>query len=189
VSLTAQGLAKVDHIRWDAFNESNDLEAQVEAYHRRYGFYPEAVVADPVYGTQKNRAYLKDKGIRYAGKALGRPKKATEQNREQLKHDKQQRQADYRQRIPIEGKFGQGKRAYGLNLIQAKTARTSEAWINSIFLVMNLLVLLRHFFVPAIIQRCTNKFFKLFFKMLTMYMTSLGKLITNRYSNSWLLSF
>ncbi len=55
VSLTAQGLAKVDHIRWDAFNESNDLEAQVEveAYHRRYGFYPEAVVADPVYGTKK----------------------------------------------------------------------------------------------------------------------------------------
>jgi IS5 family transposase len=185
VILTGQGLAKVDHIRWDAFNESNDLVAQVEAYHRRYGVYPEAVVAVPVYGT-KNRAYLKDKGIRYAGKALGRPKKATEQNREQLKHDKQQRQADYRQRIPIEGKFGQGKRAYELNLIQAKTARTSESWINSIFLVMNLLVLLRHFFVPAIIQLCTNKFFKLLFKM---YMTSLGKLITNRYSNSWLLSF
>ncbi|NBT63557.1 MAG: IS5/IS1182 family transposase, partial [Planctomycetia bacterium] len=158
VSLTAQGLARVDHIRWDAFNEGGDLETQVEAYLRRYGFYPEAVVADPVYGTQKNRAYLKDKGIRYAGKALGRPKKVTEQNREQLKRDKQQRQADYRQRIPIEGKFGQGKRAYGLNQIQAKTARTSEAWINSIFFVMNLLVLLRHFFVPAIVQRCINKY-------------------------------
>ena len=49
----------------------------------------EAVVADPVYGTKKNRVYLKDKGIRYAGKALGRPKKVTEQNREQLKRDKQ----------------------------------------------------------------------------------------------------
>ena len=189
VSLTAQGLAKVDHIRWDAFNESNDLEAQVEAYHRRYGFYPEAVVADPVYGTKKNRAYLKDKGIRYAGKALGRPKKVTEQNREQLKRDKHQRQADYRQRIPIEGKFGQGKRAYGLNLIQAKTARTSEAWINSIFLVMNLLVLLRHFFVPAIIQRCTNKFFEFLSKIITMNMTSPSKLITNGYANRWLLSF
>ncbi len=170
-------------------NESNDLEAQVEAYHRRYGFYPETVVADPVYGTKKNRAYLKDKGIRYAGKALGRPKKVTEQNREQLKRDKQQRQADYRQRIPIEGKFGQGKRAYGLNLIQAKTARTSEAWINSIFLVMNLLVLLRHFFVPAIIQRCTNKFFEFFSKIITMNMTSPSKLITNGYANRWLLSF
>ena len=89
--------------------------------------------------------------IRYAGKALGRPKKVTEQNREQLKRVKQQRLADYRQRIPIEGKFGQGKRAYGLDKIQAKTPRTSEAWINSIFFVMNLLVLLRHFFVPEIL--------------------------------------
>ena len=82
---------------------------------------------------------------------MGRPKKAIEQNREQLKHDKQQRHADYRQRISIESKFGQGKRAYGHNLIQAKTARTSEAWINGICLVMNLLVLLRHFFVPTTI--------------------------------------
>ena len=53
VSLTPQGIAKVDHLRWDAFNEGGDLETQVEAYQRRYGFYPEAVVADPVYGTQK----------------------------------------------------------------------------------------------------------------------------------------
>jgi hypothetical protein len=189
VSLTPQGIAKVDHLRWDAFNEGGDLETQVEAYQRRYGFYPEAVVADPVYGTQKNRAYLKDKGIRYAGKALGRPKKETEQNREQLKRDKQQRQADYRQRIPIEGKFGQGKRAYGLNQIQAKTARTSEAWINSIFFVMNLLVLLRHFFVPAIAQRYTNHFFKSLLQKIKQIFISPVRLVTKGYLNSWLLSF
>ena len=182
VSLTPQGLAKVDHLRWDAFNEGSDLESQVEAYKRRYGFYPEAVAADPLYGNQKNRAYLKNKGIRYAGKALGRPKKHTEQNREQLKQEKQQRQADYRQRIPIEGKFGQGKRAYGLNQIQAKTACTSEAWINSIFFVMNLLVLLRHFFVPAIVLRYTNKFFKLLVEKAIRNIASSVKLSTNRYS-------
>ena len=188
-SLTPQGLAKVDHLRWDTFNEGGDLETQVEAYQRRYGFYPEAVVADPVYGTQKNRTYLKDKDIRYAGKALGRPKKVTEQNREQLKRDKQQRQADYRQRIPIEGKFGQGKRVYGLNQIHAKTARTSEAWINSIFFVMNLLVLLRHFFVPAIVQRCTNKFFEFLLQKTGRNLTSHVNLFTKGYLNSWLLSF
>ncbi len=38
VSLTPQGIAKVDHLRWDAFNEGGDLETQVEAYQRRYGF-------------------------------------------------------------------------------------------------------------------------------------------------------
>jgi hypothetical protein len=189
VNLTPQGIAKVDHLRWDAFNEGGDLETQVEAYLRRYGFYPEAVVADPVYGTQKNRAYLKDKGIRYAGKALGRPKKVTEQNREQLKRDKQQRQVDYRQRIPIEGKFSQGKRAYGLNQIQAKTARTSEAWINSIFLVMNLLVLLQHFFVLEIVQRCINKFIEFLLQKTKRIFITPIRLMTKGYFNSWLLSF
>ncbi|RIZ67011.1 MAG: hypothetical protein D0531_01525, partial [Methylococcales bacterium] len=106
----------------------------------------------------------------------------TEQNREQLKQEKQQRQADYRQRIPIEGKFGQGKRAYGLNQIQAKTACTSEAWINSIFFVMNLLVLLRHFFVPAIVLRYTNKFFKFLVEKAIRNITLSVKLCTNRYS-------
>ena len=146
-------------------------------------------VADPVYGTQKNRAYLKNKGIRYAGKALGRPKKVTEQNREQLKWDKQQRQADYRQRIPIEGKFGQGKRAYGLNQIQAKLARTSEAWINSIFFVMNLLVLLRHFFVPAIVQRCINKYIEVLLQKTKRIFITPVRLIRKGYFNSSHLSF
>ena len=53
---------------------------------------------------------------------------------------------DYLQRIPIEGKFGQGKNGYRLNYIRAKRADTSFAWINSIFLAMNLLILLRIFF-------------------------------------------
>ncbi len=41
--------------------------------------------------------------------------------------------------------------SYGLNRIKAKTAKTSYAWINSIFLVMNLLVLLRSFLPSAVI--------------------------------------
>ena len=59
---------------------------------------------------------------------------------------KAQRREEYLQRIPIEGKFGQGKNGYNLNYIRAKRADTSYAWINSIFLVMNLLILLRIFF-------------------------------------------
>ena len=153
VSLTGSGLARVDRISWDAFNESGDFKSQVEAYKTRYGAYPESVHADPVYGTRENRKYLKDKGILYAGKPLGRPPKVTEQNAQALKQAKRQRQADYRQRIPIEGKFGQGKNGYSLNYIRARTARTSEAWINSIFFVMNLLVLIRHFLVPEIMHR------------------------------------
>ncbi|MCK9608686.1 MAG: IS5 family transposase [Methylomonas sp.] len=146
VSLTGDGLAHVDHLRWDAFHEGLDLVAQVEAYRARYGHYPEKVLADPIYGTRHNRDYLKQRGIHFAGKPLGRPKQETDENREQLKQAKEQRRQDYRRRIPIEGKFGQGKNGYRLNYIRAKRANTSFAWINSIFLVMNLLILARIFF-------------------------------------------
>ena len=146
VSLTQDGIACVDHLRWDAFHEGNDLKSQVEAYHDRHGCYPEKVLADPAYGTRENRKYLKDKGIHFAGKPLGRPPKVTSENEEALKRAKAQRREDYCQRIPIEGKFGQGKNGYGLDYIRAKRADTSVAWINSIFLVMNLMVLLKLFY-------------------------------------------
>ena len=45
--------------------------------------------------------------------------------------------------FPSKEKFGQGKNGYRLNYIRVKTAKTSEAWIKAIFLVMNLLVLLK----------------------------------------------
>jgi hypothetical protein len=147
VSLDGDGFARVDHLRWDAFHEGLDLTSQIEAYHERTGHYPEKVLADPLYGTRENRHYLKQKGIHFAGKPLGRPKTVTEENKEAMKQLKAQRRADYLQRIPIEGKFGQGKSGYRLNTIKAKRADTSLAWINSIFLVMNLLILVRVFFV------------------------------------------
>ena len=147
VSLTGEGLARVDRLRWDAFHEGLDLKSQVEDYRRRYGCYPQKVLADPLYGTRDNRRYLQSKGIHFAGKPLGRPKKVTQANRDELKRLKAQRREDYRQRIPIEGKFGQGTNGYRLNYIRAKRADTSVAWINSIFLVMDLLILLRIFFV------------------------------------------
>ena len=151
VSLTAEGIACVDECRWDAFHEGRDLISQVERYLERHGYYPKKVLADPLYGTRANRRYLKEKGIHYAGKPLGRPKKETQENKAELKAAKKQRHQDYIQRIPIEGKFGQGKNGYGLSRIKAKTAKTSTAWINSIFMVINLLVLLRHFLPSTVI--------------------------------------
>jgi len=41
----------------------------------------------------------------------------------------------------IEGKFGQAKTAYGLNRIKARLRTTSESWIASIILVLNLVKL------------------------------------------------
>ncbi len=146
VSMNGEGVACVDHLRWDVFHEGGDLKSQVQTYRTRHGCYPEVVLGDPAYGTRENRRYLKNLGIRFAGKPLGRPKRITEENKEELKRLKAQRREDYLQRIPIEGKFGQAKNGYHLNYIRAKRADTSFAWINSIFLVMNLLILLRIFF-------------------------------------------
>ena len=146
VNLNGDGLACVDHLSWEAYHEGNVLEQQVERYRERHGHYPATVIADQVYGTRANRRYLEQRGIRFAGKPLGRPKKVTEENRAQLREEKRQRRRDHLERIPIEGKFGQGKGGYRLNYIRAKRADTSVAWINSIFLVMNLLVLLKFFF-------------------------------------------
>lgn len=151
VSLDADGLARIDRHSWDAFHEGNDLSEQVESFHERYGHYPEVVMADNIYGTRSNRAYLKDKGIRFAGNPLGRPPKESAENAEQLKADKKQREKEYRQRIPIEGKFGQGKGAYRMNYIRAKRSDTSISWVNGIFFVMNLLVLFEWYFLSLIL--------------------------------------
>ena len=55
VSLSGERLARVDHLRWHAFHEGGDLKSQVEAYRRRYGVYPAAVLGDTIYGTRDNR--------------------------------------------------------------------------------------------------------------------------------------
>lgn len=129
------GYAYVDHISWDAFNENKDLKAQVELYRERFGFYPESAIVDNIYGTRENRRYMKERGIRLSCKPLGRPKKMTEA--EHRAFWKQLRK-DTKKRNGIEGKFGEGKRKYGLDRIMAKTAPTSESWISAIFFVMNL---------------------------------------------------
>ena len=85
VSLTREGVARVDHLRWSAFHEGHDLPSQVEAYRDHHGVYPEVVLGDTIYGSRDNRHYLKARGIRFAGKPLGRPKKVTEENKAELK--------------------------------------------------------------------------------------------------------
>ena len=75
VSLAGNRLAHIDHLGWEAFHEGHDLPAQVEAYKDFHGYYPEVVLGDTLYGSRENRICLADRHIRFAGKALGRPKK------------------------------------------------------------------------------------------------------------------
>ena len=132
------GFSFVDTVSWDAFNESGDLIGQIEAYHRRFAGYPKSVHADRIYRTRANRRYCQDHGIRLSGPPLGRPKATTESNEGQRKETRRQQRQDELDRIPIEGKFGQGKRRFTLSRIMAKLAETSETVILVSFIVMNL---------------------------------------------------
>jgi hypothetical protein len=110
------------------------LIGQVERYRQRFGFYPKSVHADQICKTRENRAYCQSKGIRLSGPALGRPI----EDIERLKTQQTLCRQDEIDRIPIEGKFGLGKRRFTLARILAKLAITSETVIMVSFMVMNL---------------------------------------------------
>jgi hypothetical protein len=132
------GVSFVDRINWDAYNESLDLVQQIEAFRRRFGHDPASVHVDQIYRTRENRRYCASRGIRLSGPPLGRPRTINEATAEQVKQDHQQAHDDAIARIAIEGKFGQGKRRFGLGRLMAKLALTSEVMIQVSFLVMNL---------------------------------------------------
>jgi len=126
------GFSFVDHLSWDNYNESLDLPEQIERYHSRFGVYPESAHVDQIYRTRANRAFCQARGIRLSGPPLGRPPKHVSTD------DKRQTAADQRVRNQVEGKFGQGKRRFGLGRVMAKLPNTSTAQIALSFLVMNL---------------------------------------------------
>ena len=132
------GVSFVDRISWDAYNESMDLVQQIDAFRRRFGHDPASVHVDKIYRTRENRSYCTSRGIRLSGPPLGRPRTITTATAEQVQHDTHQAYDDAIARIAIEGKFGQGKRRFGLGRLMAKLALTSEVMIQISFLVMNL---------------------------------------------------
>jgi hypothetical protein len=118
---------------WDSFNESGGLKAQVEAYHRFTGYYPESVHAERIYRTRENRAWCKEKGIRISEPPLGRPPANVS------KEKKKQALEDERIRNAICQKvWGLRKRRFSLDRIMAKLDNTSQTSIAITFLVMNL---------------------------------------------------
>jgi hypothetical protein len=131
VSLS-DGFAFIDKLSWDNFNEGIYLSQSVALYKQRFGYYPKMVLVDKIYCTRKNRKTLKELGIELRAKPLGRPAAAALFN-----------QVSPGERNPIEGKFGQAKAGYNMECIKAKLQPTSESWIASIMLVLNLVNLTR----------------------------------------------
>ena len=125
------GYVSLDRLSWEAYNESNDLIPQTEAFYRRYGHYPASIHADKIYQTRANRAWCKERNIRLTGKPLGRP-------RAQTREEKRQQRKDEIDRIVIEGKFGNVKRKGTLQRVMAKLANTSRTVIGVGIVVLNL---------------------------------------------------
>jgi len=123
------GFAFLDDLSWDAFNEGTRLISSVSKYKERFGYYPEEVLVDKIYCTRENRSRLKELGIILRAKPLGRPKAV------EVEHVRPG------ERNPIEGKFGQAKTGYGMDRIKARLKQTSESWIATIVMVLNLVKL------------------------------------------------
>lgn len=137
------GMADVHKLSWKSYNECKDLKEQIENYKQRYGRYPEAVCADKIYRTRENLQYCQEYGIRLSGRKLGRPFKDNEKNKEILRAQRRIERNDESTRIAVEGKFGEAKRRYTLGCIGTKLKETSEPSIMMVFLVMNLMALVR----------------------------------------------
>ncbi len=85
----------------------------------------------------ENRQYCHRKGIRLSGPPCGRPRRVSEVTAEQVRQDKQKGRDDAAAKMAVKGKFGQGKRRFGVGRLMAKLAVTSEVMIPVSFLVMN----------------------------------------------------
>ena len=130
LSVDENGMARVEKLSFDAYNESEVLKTAVENYKQRTGHYPERVLADQIYRNRSNLNFCKEHGIRLSGKRLGRPK--------QQETDKKTEHKDNTDRIEVERKFSLAKRKFGLGLLHTKLKNTTEASILLSVIAMNI---------------------------------------------------
>ncbi len=75
MSIDENGIARLEKLSFDAYNEQDVLISAIKKYKMRTGRYPERILVDQIYRNRTNLAYCKQHGIRISGPALGRPKK------------------------------------------------------------------------------------------------------------------
>ena len=148
------GYTFIDRLSFDAYNEgeATEFECVVEKYRKRFGHYPERILADKIYRSRQNRAFCKKHGIRISGPKLGRPgKNHSADVRQELK--------EIGERNEVEGKFGSGKRKLGLSRIMAKLKETAGSMIAMDIFILNMERLFRRkiLFLCAIILRAENE--------------------------------
>jgi hypothetical protein len=83
---------------------------------------------------------LKERGIRFSGKELGRPSK--EMDAVTCEMDRL-RLLEQGERNELKGEIGTAKRRYGLGKVMTKMGLTSENWIAMVIFSMNVATALR----------------------------------------------
>lgn len=131
LSIDDNGMARIEKISFDAYNESEVLIPALERYKERTGHYPKRVLADKIYRTRANLDYCKRCGCRLMGPPLGRPKK-------DAKHDKKTEYVDNADRVEVERAFSLAKRCYGLGRMVTKLENTTKSSIALSILAMNI---------------------------------------------------
>ena len=160
MSIDEKGIARLEKLSFDAYNEEDVLVSAIENYRKRTGHYPERVLVDQIYRNQKNRAYCKSKKIRISGKALGRPKKNPTPEEKKIAHQ------DNTDRIEVERGFSLAKRCFGMGLITTKLDITTRSSIALSIIAMNLsnlarAILLAILFPIFLLKLQNNEQFKL----------------------------
>ena len=130
ISLDEKGMARIEKLSFDAYNESDVLIAATGRYYERTGHYPERILADKIYRNRNNLAYCREHGIRLSGPSLGRPKK-------NAGTDKKTEYKDNTDRIAVERAFALAKQKYGLGLITSRLDETTRCSIALSIIAMN----------------------------------------------------
>lgn len=120
----------LDHLSTDNFNETNDVEDQLQLYMERFGIAPPYAVGDRAYGTNANRKILKKGGIRDAFAPRGRKR-----------HDETSdrwRKRKRKERNRIEGAIGHLKNHFNLDRIRYSIEGGDEIWVRMGLVASNL---------------------------------------------------
>ena len=125
------GLVCLEKQSFEAYNESELLETEIEHYRERYACYPTRVLADKIYRNRSNLAYCKERGISLSGPALGRPKR-------DAVVDKKAEYKDICDRVEVERALSLAKRRFSLTQIRTYLKETTQTVIALSILALNL---------------------------------------------------
>ncbi len=135
------GYARIECLNWDAYNESTTLQETVDRYKKQTGFYPQRILADKIYRNRDNLQYCYKHHIHMSGPKLGRPPKDEALHAQQCRDERR----EAAERNEVEGKFGTGKRCYGMDRLTSRLQPTCETQIHMIVMTMNLWKRLKSF--------------------------------------------